>query len=204
MKTYIHPSRVPIHLRRSLLILVAILGLLAQGAAQSQQSESEASRLRAGVAYFGENITHPGIVLEFEYERVYTPVFSLPLRANLGYHSHKDYHAFFLDIHKGFRKYFRSGLFLEQSVGAGLMAKSYRTEMWYIDEYFNNVPHGGKLVLGFMPSVSAGVGYDLSKEKDGSGLLWVRPKVYWDLGFRQLHQPYFALQLGYTHTFKTL
>jgi hypothetical protein len=204
MITNIHPSRVPFLLRRYLLILATFLGLLAQGVAQSRQSESVASRLRAGAAYFGENITHPGIVLEFEYERVYTPVFSLPLRANLGYQSHTDYHAFFLDVHKGFRKYFRSGLFLEQSVGAGFVAKSYRTEMWYYDQYFNSVPHGGNLVLGFMPSVSAGAGFDLSKDKDGSGLLWVRPKVYWDLGFRQLHQPYFALQLGYTHTFKTL
>lgn len=204
MKTTIHIHHVPYQAIRYMLILVTFLGLQAQGVAQSQQTESPSSKLRVGGAYFGENFVRPGFVLEFEYEKIYTPVFSLPLRANLGYQVNNDYHAFFLDVHKGFRKYFRSGLFLEQSVGAGLILKSYRTEMWYNDEYFNNVPHGNKPVLGIMPSVTVGGGVDLSREKDGSGLLWIRPKIYWDLGFRQLHQPYFALQLGYTHTFKTL
>lgn len=204
MKT-IHPhSHASFKMLRVMLLIVTFLGLQARGVAQSAQSETTPSWLRAGGAYFGENILHPGLVLEFEYEKGYTPVFSLPLRADLGYHWNQGYNAFFLDVHKGFRKYFRSGLFLEQSVGAGLILKSYRTEMWYMDEYYNNVPHGNKPVLGFMPSVSAGAGYDLSRNKDHSGLLWVRPKIYWDLGFRKLHQPYFALQLGYTHTFKIL
>jgi hypothetical protein len=191
-------------MKKYLVICLAFLGLLVQGQAQSMQSKSESSKLRIGAGYFGENLMHPGFILEFEYDRAYSPVFSLPLRANLGFHSNPEYHTFFLDIHKGYRKSFRSGLFLEQSVGAGLILKSYRTEMWYLDKYYNSIPHGNKPVMGFMPSVSFGAGYDLSREKDGSGLIWLRPKVYWDLGFRMLHQPYFALQLGYTHTFKTL
>ncbi len=117
-------------MKRNLLILVAILGLQAQGVAQSKQNESAASQLRAGGGYFGESFTHPGFVLEFEYEKVYSPVFSLPLRANLGYHVNKDYHTFFLDVHKRLRKLFRSGVFLEQRVGAGVVAKSCRADMW--------------------------------------------------------------------------
>lgn len=204
MKTSIQISNIRFRGIRYMIILVAFLGLQTQGVAQSQQSESLSSKLRVGGAYFGENLTRPGFVLEFEYEKTYTPQFSLPLKANLGYQLHKDYHSWFLDVHKGFRKYFGSGSFLEQSVGAGIILKSYGTEMWYIDEYFNGIPHGNKPVLGFMPSVSVGAGYDLSRDKDGTGLLWIRPKIYWDLGFRKLHQPYFALQLGYTHTFKRL
>jgi hypothetical protein len=201
----IHPhSHASYRMLRYMLLIVTLLGLQARGVAQSVQDEISPSRLRAGGAYFGENVLHPGLVLEFEYEKGYTPMFSLPLRTNLGYYWNRDYSAFFLDVHKGFRKYFRSGLFLEQSIGTGLILKSYGTEMWYMDEYFNSVPHGNKPVLGFMPSVTVGAGYDLSRDRDRSGLLWVRPKIYWDLGFRKLHQPYFALQLGYTHTFKTL
>ncbi len=104
-----------------MLTLVTFLGLQVQGVAQSQQTESSSPKLRVGGAYVGENFVRPGFVMEFEYEKIYTPFFSLPLRANLGYQVNKDYHAFFLDVHKGFRKYFRSGLFLEQSVGAGLI-----------------------------------------------------------------------------------
>ena len=54
-----------------------------------------------------------------------------------------------------------------------------------------------------MAQPSTGIGYNLSREKEGNDLIWLRPKVYWDLGFRGLHLPYSAVQLGYTHTFKT-
>ena len=54
-----------------------------------------------------------------------------------------------------------------------------------------------------MPSVTAGAGYNFSKNDDGADLIWVRPKIYWDLGFRGLNLPYWALQIGFTHTFKT-
>jgi len=203
MKTIKQTSLVHSPLRRYLLLFAAFLGLMAQGVAQSQQSETPDMKLRAGGAYFGENMVRPGIVLEFEYEKVYTPVFSLPLRANLGFQFNEDYQGFFLDLHKGFRKYFRKGLFLEQSLGVGIIFKSYGSDLLYYDQYYNPVFHGGKPVPGLMPSLTVGAGYDLSREKDAKRSIWIRPKVYWDMGFRKLHQPYFALQLGYSHTFKT-
>jgi hypothetical protein len=181
-------------MKKVFLILVAIAGIQIQVAAQS--------RFNGGLGYFGENLSHPGFVLEFEYEKMHTKDFSLPLRGDLGYHSSPDYHAFTIDIHKGFRKYFSSGLVVEQSAGMGIITKKYKGNYWYNDQYFNSVPHGNTTVWGFMPSVTAGLGYNFSKNKEGTDLLWIRPKVYWDLGFRGLHLPYFALQVGFTHTFK--
>jgi hypothetical protein len=182
-------------MKKSLLILLALLGLQIHAEAQT--------RLNAGIGYFGENLTNPGFVMEFEYEKMHTDDFSLPLRGDLGYHSTPDYHAFTIDIHKGFRKYFESGLFLEQSVGVGVITKSYKSDYWYIDKYLIPIPHGNQAVLGFMPSVTAGAGYNFSKNDEGADLIWVRPKIYWDLGFRGLNLPYWALQIGFTHTFKT-
>ena len=181
---------------KKLLFSIAIIaGIFAHTNAQTL--------INGGIGYFGENGINPGVVLEFEHEKYQSDDLSLPLRADLGIYFKEDYQAFFLDIHKGFRKYFKSGLFLEQSVAAGIIAKGYNTNYWYDDGLGNAVPHGNGTVVGFMPSVTAGVGYDLSKNKEGKDLLWLRPKVYWDLGFRGLHLPYFALQVGYTHTFKT-
>lgn len=182
-------------MKKIILILIALAGIHIHTYAQT--------RLNAGIGYFGENLTNPGFVLEFEYEKFHTDDFSLPLRADLGYHSTPGYHALILDLQKGFRKYFGSGLFLEQSVGIGVIAKSFKTEMWFTDDYAYSIPHGNHTVWGFMPSVSAGLGYKFSKNEDTSDLIWIRPKVYWDLGFRSLHLPYVALQIGYTHTFKT-
>ena len=183
-------------MKKIFLILVAITGIQLHLMAQS--------RLNGGIGYFGESLTHPGFVLEFEYEKPHSEAFSLPLRGDLGYHSNPDYQSFFVDIHKGFRRYFSSGLVLEQSIGAGVIAKNYKgDDYWYNDQYFNSIPHGNKTVWGFMPSVTAGLGYNLSKNREAVDLLWIRPKVYWDLGFRGFHLPYVALQIGFTHTFKT-
>ena len=183
-------------MKKIILILVAIAAITSFANGQTN--------LNAGLGYYGENFVNPGFVLEFEYEKMHTEDFSLPLRGDLGYHSTPDYHAFTIDVHKGFRKYFASGLVVEQSAGVGVIAKNYKgDDYWYNDEYFNVVAHGNTTVWGFMPSVTAGLGYNLSKNKDGVDLLWIRPKVYWDLGFRGLHLPYFAFQMGFTHTFNT-
>ena len=37
-----------------------------------------------------------------------------------------------------------------------------------------------------MPSVTAGLGYNFSKNDEGADMIWIRPKIYWDLGFRGL------------------
>ena len=160
-------------------------------------------RVNAGIGYFGENISNPGIVLEFEYEKMHALDYSIPIRSDLGFHSNSDFNAITFDVHTGFRKYFESGLSLEQSIGVGLIAKNFKTDMWFFDHYGYNIPHGGKTVVGFMPSVTMGAGYNIAKKKDGIDLIWIRPKVYWDLGFRPLNLPYWALQIGFTHTFKS-
>ena len=182
-------------MKRYILILAILWAFL--GTASSQ------SRFNGGIGYYGEHLSHPGVVLEFELEPFTAGGFSLPLRADVGFHSNPDYRAITIDVHKGFRKYFKSGLFLEQSIGVGVINKSYKTNYWYVDEFSQVVAHGNKSVWGFMPSVTFGAGYDLSKEKEGSELIWIRPKLYWDLGFRDLYLPYWALQIGFTHTFKS-
>lgn len=182
-------------MKKAMLIWATIIGIHFNAHAQS--------RFSAGIGYYGENATHPGVVLELETEKLFTDNFSLPLRVDLGFHSNPGYNAFTVDLHKGFRKYFKSGLFIEQSVGAGLIAKSYKTDLWFRDDYGSVVAHGNGTVLGFMPSVTAGAGYNFSKGNEGVDLVWIRPKVYWDLVTRSLHLPYWALQIGFTHTFKT-
>lgn len=164
---------------------------------------STQTRFNGGIGYYGENVSHPGVVLEFELEHFTAEGFSLPLRADVGFHINPDYNAYIIDVHKGFRKYFKSGVFLEQSIGAGVIVKSYKSDYWFVDDFSQVVAHGNKPIWGFMPSVAVGAGYDISKDKEGSDLIWIRPKIYWDLGFRGLYLPYWALQIGFTHTFKS-
>ena len=61
--------------------------------------------------------------------------FSLPLSLDIGYTVSTDYNTFNIEISKGFKRSFDSGLFIEQSIGIGLMAHYYKVEsMWYYTE----------------------------------------------------------------------
>ena len=178
-------------------ILILFFALLAQGL-RGQNTFS------AGMGYTGEGVKAHGIVLELEKSMVFTTGLSSPLRLDVRFLADENYYATSIDIHKGFRMQFRSGVVLEQAIGLGYAVKTYRTDSyWYIDEYAFSVAHGGRPVGGFMPSVTFGAGYNLSQEQGKLDLFWVRPKVYWDLGMRGLIAPYFSMQIGYTHSFKT-
>ena len=160
--------------------------------------------LNAGIGYVMPNNGTFGAVAEFEYEKYFSESFSLPLRADLGYYRTPDYHTLFLEVHKGFRQYFNAGFFTEQSLGIGILSNFYTMEsIWYYDEYLNVTRYNDGLNLGISPSVTIGGGYNLTHKKGTSNLLWVRPKAFWNLGFRGLHLPYFAIQAGFTHSFKT-
>ena len=55
----------------------------------------------------------------------------------------------FIDIHKGFRKYFANGLFVEQSIGVGVIGKSFKTDSyWYYDKYMASVATWGQHRMG--------------------------------------------------------
>ena len=162
------------------------------------------SRLNLGGGYYGENITSPGIVLEFEYEKFFTEDLSLPLRADLVFFTTPEYNALVVDIHKGFRKYFKSGISIEQSVGIGLISSFYTLEsIWFVDKYGNSVLYSEGANLGVMPSVTIGVGYNLTPGKSKTNTIWLRPKVYWNLGVRGFNLPYAAIQVGYTYNLKS-
>jgi len=183
-------------MKRIIIILIAAAGFTAVSSAQSN--------LNAGLGYLWPHQGSFGMVAEFEYERYFSESFSLPLRTDLGYYITPDYHTLFLEVHKGFRKYFKSGFFAEQSIGIGVLSNFYTLEsIWYYDDFGNTTRYNDGLNLGITPSVTLGIGYNLTHDKGTQNLLWIRPKAYWNLGFRGLNLPYFAMQIGYSHTFKT-
>ena len=162
------------------------------------------SQFNLGIGYYGDAVTQPGVIVEFEIEKFFSDDFSLPLRADFGFYTNPDYNALFLDVHKGWRKYFDSGLYIEQSLGLGVLGIYYDVEsIYYVDKYLSVIRYNDGINLGISPSVTAGVGYNITRKKEASNFIWLRPKVYWNLGFRSLHLPYFALQAGFTHNLKT-
>jgi hypothetical protein len=176
-----------------LLIHMAIMGLDAQ------------RHVNIGGGYFGQTITYPGLVLEVEMEHMFSERTSLPLRMDVGFYVHpRQSTGVFLDLNAGFRRYFKSGLFLEESVGLGLLQSFLHSDAVYAVDDSGNVSETSRSnPPEFMPSVTFGVGYNLTQGSGKQNLIWLRPKLYWQVPHKTVSAFNFALQVGFTHTIST-
>ena len=181
-------------MKKAILSSILILGISWHIDAQSL--------LSGGIGYFGETGVYPGLVLELEKETYQSDQFSTPFRINLGYYSHSRNHAaFFMDFHYGLRRTLNSGIMLESSVGIGVMLSYYSEEVYEISEagYFTEASRLAN--PDFMPSITLGIGYDFSNDRQYRRMAWMRPKMFWQYPYNSLALPHLSLQIGYTHTF---
>ena len=176
-------------------ILIYIIASLAFSTLSAQ------SRLLIGGGFFGQTITHPGLVFEMEYETNVSETMSLPLRFDLGFYNHPRNHTgLFLDVHYGFRRYFKSGLFLEESIGIGVLGSRINTDVYNVDDN-GVVSEGSKLNQPqFMPSLTLGIGFNLTRDSQKPmNILWIRPKIAWEYPYKTTASFSPSLQIGYTH-----
>ena len=159
------------------------------------------SRINIGGGYFGQTVTHPGIVIEMEYETNVSSTMSLPLRVDLGFYNHPRNHTgLFIDANYGFRRYYKSGLFLEESIGIGVLGSAINTDVFKVDDN-GVVSETSKLnPLQLMPSITLGIGFNLTKSNEKSmNLIWIRPKISWEYPHKDTASFSPALQIGFTH-----
>ena len=155
-----------------------------------------------GAGYYGQTVTYPGIVLEAEMEKVFSDKVSMPIRADLGFYVQPRFaSALFLDVNAGSRRYFKSGIFLEESIGVGILQTFIHSDAVYEVDDAGVVSEGSKInPVKFMPSITLGVGYNLTKGTEKRNLIWVRPKISWMVPDKATSSYNVALQVGFTHT----
>ncbi|PHN07907.1 hypothetical protein [Flavilitoribacter nigricans] len=162
---------------------------------------SAQSNLKAGVAYFGHTLTHPGGVLELELEREFSERASLPFRIDLGYYRHaRNHDGLFLDAHIGLRQYARSGFFWEESIGIGILQTMLNGEDGVFEVGEDGTVRRGSVFNqpDLMPSVTLGLGWDLTHRQDRKTLLWLRPKLYWQYPQKLVSVYHVAVQAGFS------
>ena len=174
------------------ILLIILIGIGIQSEAQTNRN--------IGLGYFGQTVTHPGIVLEVEWEKMYTAEVAIPLRVDLGFFVHpRNHFGLFLDVNYGFRQYFKSGWFLEESIGVGALVSILNSDGAYeVDENGNVKESGNFSTVDFMPSITLGIGYNITHKNGTVNLLWLRPKVYWQLPHKTTSTFSPVLQIGYT------
>lgn len=181
-------------------IYITIIGIFISIAGINAQTH-----LNIGGGYFGQNITYPGFVLEAEMEQMFSENASIPVRLDLGFNFHPRHStSLFLDLNIGFRRYFKSGLFLEESIGIGVLKTYVQSDAVYKVDDSGNVSEASRAnPVDFMPSLTLGIGYNLTQGSGKQNLIWLRPKVYWQVPHKTLSTYNFALQVGFTHTIKS-
>lgn len=175
------------------ILLITIISIFTTGLmAQNQKI--------IGAGYFGNTVTYSGLVFEYEFNMVQNEKVSLPLRINSGFYVHKRYNTgVFAELSFGHRRQFKSGIFLEQYIGVGLIATFLNSDAVYsVDSQGNVAETSGYVATDFMPSLTLGIGYNLSKNTDKIKLLWLRPKIFWQYPHKtsSFYTP--AIQIGYS------
>jgi len=160
--------------------------------------------INAGGGYFGQTVTHPGLVLELEAERAFSEKATLPIRLDLGFYAHpRNHYGLFLDVNAGFRRYFNSGLFLEESIGVGVLETFLNSDGTFSVEDDGTVTEVSPAnPPDLMPSLTVGLGYNLTQGSGKRNLIWIRPKIYWQFPHKTSSNYMMALQVGFTHTIR--
>jgi len=155
-----------------------------------------------GAGYFGNTVSYPGIVIQYELEHSYTSKASLPLQISTGFYIHPRYNTgIFADVKYGFRRYFKSGLFLEEAIGAGVLTTFINSDEVYQVDQEGNVSEASRYAAtDFMPSLTLGVGYNLSKDPEKRSLIWMRPALFWQYPHKTSSMYSGSLSIGYTRS----
>jgi hypothetical protein len=145
------------------------------------QSSNAQLNTKIGVGYFGNMITYPGLVLEYELEQQHSQWASTPFRINLGFYHHPRYQdGIFADINYGFRRYYKSNLFLEEGIGIGLLQSRLNSDGVYKVDDFGNITESSRWnTMDFMPSLTLGIGYRWTNPSGKKITIWIREKIFW-------------------------
>lgn len=161
------------------------------------------NRINIGAGYYGHTITYPGVVFEAEYEKVYSEKVSIPIRLDLGFYNHfRNHIGTFLDLNVGYRKYFKNGFVLEESIGFGVLETILNDPTFSVDDQ-NNVEEVSRFNQpDLIPSVTLGLAYNLSHKKDKLNMIWIRPKLSWKYPQKKSMVFGAGLQIGFTHNLR--
>lgn len=185
----------PLSTRPSLALLLGAALLLPAPAAAETLSLPEAPRMPLTLAYFGETLLHPGVMVGTERRFWQAGWHALLGTANLGAYQHAGNHnGIFLNGELGYRLTFPFGLSAEALAGAGVLYTLLPGDV-YLPGNSEPSRDGGRPT--FMPSAALGLGYAL-----GDSRLFARLQAFGQYPYNTYTLPHLATQVGMTWNFQ--
>jgi len=153
-----------------------------------------------GIASQANLKTITGFSLEFERLNQLSENFSLASRVGLGFFKPSSgQQSFTFELQRGFKYNLSEQFHIEQFFGLGIMYSRYESKYWYENDWHNLIYTGQNATsFDYIPSIATGLGYCFGKDGSLNNILWVRPKVYWQLTTNLPSQPNFLFQIGYS------
>lgn len=149
------------------------------------------------MAYLGEMLTHPGVSIGYEKYLGEDEKFQIFLRPVLGFYRHfRNNTTYQLTLESGFRRNFRSGLFLEQSLGIGYFHRMVHGDgQFYVDDK-GAIHEKGGIGVSFVPFLAnIGMGYHFQSRRPQISP-FARPNFYWKMPFNETPNMQFVLMVG--------
>ena len=104
------------------------------------------------VAYLGEMISHPGLSIGYEKFLNDESRFQIFMRANVGfYHHYRNNNTYMLTLETGYRRNFKSGWFLEQSLGLGYFYRQIHSDGQFAVNENGSIVEKKSLGNSFLP-----------------------------------------------------
>jgi hypothetical protein len=163
-----------------------------------QCRENGKTKTKLTEGYYGETLTHPGMVFGLEHYVYGNDRYQMILSANVGGYEHpRNNTSLFVRGQWGQRVTFKSSFFVDQFIGLG-----YLHHFASGGKIYDVLPNGAIVEIAnngrsmIMPSVALGGGYDLAKQTGLNLMIYVRPELFWKAPFNGYYLTHFALNVG--------
>jgi hypothetical protein len=164
-----------------------------------KESTRRENKLKISAGYFGETLSHLGVILGIEHCPYGNDRYQFLWGTNIGGYVHvRNNTSIFIREHWGQRITFKSGVFIDQFIGLGYL-HHFSSGGKIFDILPNgavvNIPNSGRPMI--MPSVSVGTGYNIMRSTGINLQIYFRPELFWKAPFNGYYLTHFALNAGF-------
>jgi hypothetical protein len=169
-----------------ILFLASTFQVFAQS--ETTQNGTPCQQKRAiSLAYYGYQITNPGVLLGMENYLATTKNFQIVAGLDLKFQQKQEqFGAIGINARIGQRYTANFGLMLETHLGFGIQQTFYNSKVYDLTTKPITESSVKSSQLGFNPNINFGIGYDFSKKTNLPIVYYIRPSINWLLPDKNL------------------
>lgn len=154
------------------------------------------NRISLTLSYYGETITHPGLMFGAEYNLLESNSNEISFFVNLGsYRHHRNHISAFINSGVSYRYTFESGFNINSSLGIGYLHKFLDGDIYVLEDGdIKKIQNLGS--ASFMPLFDIGVGWDLSSVRDVPIDLFIKTQVFGEYSLNSMIIPHISFVIG--------